>query len=293
MKFSLKKKIIIVVNPVSGAIDKLEIVAATLLFAEKENLKSILYETTGTKDVGNIKNLYNLYKPERIIVIGGDGTIRMVAEAIQNEDVILGIIPAGSANGFAVDLDLLLTLEENLKIAFLNNFMEIDIITINDKISIHLSDLGLNAELIKNYEQGEVHGKLGYFLNTITTLVDSGEPFVAKITLENEIIECVAKMIIIANAKKYGTGVVINPNGELNDGKFELVILKKIDLIIFGQIIFGNIPLDSDDVEIFSTDKATIETDSPVNFQMDGEYCGTKTKLNIEILQKQIKVAVP
>ena len=86
MKFSLKKKIIIVVNPVSGAIDKLEIVAATLLFAEKENLKSILYETTGTKDVGNIKNLYNLYKPERIIVIGGDGTIRMVAEAIQNED---------------------------------------------------------------------------------------------------------------------------------------------------------------------------------------------------------------
>lgn len=289
----MKKNVIIVVNPVSGAVDKSEIVAATLLYAEKENLESILYETSGKIDVGNIKNLYNRYKPERIIVIGGDGTIKMVAEAMEREDVILGIIPAGSANGFAVDLDLQLTLEENLEIAFLNHFMEIDIITINDKISIHLSDLGLNAELIKNYEQGAVHGKLGYILQSISTLVDSGEPFTAKITTNNDTIGCVARMIVIANAKKYGTGVVINPNGVMNDGKFELVIIKNLDLIVFGQIISGNIPLDSDDVEIISTDMATIETDSPISFQMDGEYCGITTKLDIKILHKQIKVAIP
>jgi diacylglycerol kinase (ATP) len=289
----LKKNVIIVVNPISGAIDKSEIVAATLLFAEKENLESIFYETSGAKDVENIKNLYNLYKPERIIIIGGDGTIRIVAEAIKNENVILGIIPAGSANGFAVDLDLLLTLEQNLEIAFLHHFMEVDIITINDKISIHLSDLGLNAELIKNYEQGEIRGKLGYALHTISTLVGSGEPFTVKISANNDIVQCLAIMIVIANAKKYGTGVVINPNGVMNDGKFELVILKNLDLIVFGQIISGNMPLDSDDVQIISTDSAIIEINSPVSFQMDGEYCGTEKKLDIKILHKQVKVAVP
>jgi diacylglycerol kinase family enzyme len=288
----LKKNIIIVVNPVSGAVEKKEIVDSTLLFAKNENLESILYETLGTKDVENIKNLYNIHKPERIIIIGGDGTIRMVAEAIAKEDVILGIIPAGSANGFALDLDLQLTLEKNLEVAFLHQFMEVDIITINGKISIHLSDLGLNAELIKNYEQGEIHGKWGYALNTITTLFDSGEPFTAKVKANNETFGYVARMIVIANAKKYGTGVVINPNGVMNDGKFELVILKNFDLIIFGQIISGNMPSDPDDVEIISTDKATIELDAPVSFQIDGEYCGTQTKLDIKILHKQLKVAV-
>jgi diacylglycerol kinase family enzyme len=288
----LKKNIIIVVNPVSGALEKKEIVDSTLLFAKNENLESILYETSGTKDVENIKNLYNIHKPERIIIIGGDGTIRMVAEAIAKEDVILGIIPAGSANGFALDLDLQLTLEKNLEVAFLHQFMEVDIITINGKISIHLSDLGLNAELIKNYEQGEIHGKWGYALNTITTLFDSGEPFTAKVKANNETFGYVARMIVIANAKKYGTGVVINPNGVMNDGKFELVILKNFDLIIFGQIISGNMPSDPDDVEIISTDKATIELDAPVSFQIDGEYCGTETKLDIKILHKQLKVAV-
>lgn len=288
----MKKNIIIVVNPVSGAVEKKEIVDSTLLFAKNENLESILYETLGTKDVENIKNLYNIHKPERIIIIGGDGTIRMVAEAIAKEDVILGIIPAGSANGFALDLDLQLTLEKNLEVAFLHQFMEVDIITINDKISIHLSDLGLNAELIKNYEQGEIHGKWGYALNTITTLFDSGEPFTAKVKANNETFGYVAIMIVIANAKKYGTGVVINPNGVMNDGKFELVILKNFDLILFGQIISGNMPSDPDDVEIISTDKATIELDAPVSFQIDGEYCGTETKLDIKILHKQLKVAV-
>jgi len=288
----LKKKIIIVVNPVSGAVEKKEIVDSTLLFAKNENLESILYETLGTKDVENIKNLYNIHKPERIIIIGGDGTIRMVAEAIAKEDVILGIIPAGSANGFALDLDLQLTLEKNLEVAFLHQFMEVDIVTISGKISIHLSDLGLNAELIKNYEQGEIHGKWGYALNTITTLFDSGEPFTAKVKANNETFGYVARMIVIANAKKYGTGVVINPNGVMNDGKFELVILKNFDLIIFGQIISGNMPSDPDDVEIISADKATIELNAPVSFQIDGEYCGTETKLDIKILHKQLKVAV-
>lgn len=288
----MKKNIIIVVNPVSGAVEKKEIVDSTLLFAKNENLESILYETSGKKDIENIKNLYNIHKPERIIIIGGDGTIRMVAEAIAKEDVILGIIPAGSANGFALDLDLQLTLEKNLEVAFLHQFMEVDIITINGKISIHLSDLGLNAELIKNYEQGEIHGKWGYALNTITTLFDSGEPFTAKIKANNETFGYVARMIVIANAKKYGTGVVINPNGVMNDGKFELVILKNFDLILFGQIISGNMPSDPEDVEIISTDKATIELDAPVSFQIDGEYCGTETKLDIKILHKQLKVAV-
>jgi len=52
-------------------------------------------------------------------------------------------------------------------------------------------------------------------------------------------------------------------------------------------------PVDSNDVEIISTDAATIETSVPVHFQIDGEYVGEESVLDIKILHKQMKVAIP
>jgi len=178
-------------------------------------------------------------------------------------------------------------------VAFHNHFMELDMISINGKKSIHLSDLGLNAQLVKNYENGATRGKLGYALQVITTLTELDEPFSATIEANNETIECVARMIVIANSQKYGTGVTINPDGVMNDGKFEIVILKNLDLMVFGKIITGNIPVNSEDVAIISTNKAKITAASPVSFQIDGEYIGEETFLNIVILPAQMKVAIP
>lgn len=288
-----KKKYILVVNPISGDVDKTEILSKTLAFAEEYNVEIIVYETSGDNDDTAVKTLYNLHKPERILIAGGDGTIKMVGEALEKQDVIFGIIPAGSANGLSVDLNLPSTIEENLSVSFHNHFMEMDMISINGKKSIHLSDLGLNAELVKNYENGSTRGKLGYALQVITTLTELEEPFSAKIEVNSETIECVARMIVIANSQKYGTGVTINPDGVMNDGKFEIVILKNLDLLVFGKIITGNIPVNSEDVEIISTDKATITTALPVSFQIDGEYIGEETLLEIKILPAQMKVAIP
>ena len=289
----MKNNSILVVNPISGGVDKSELVDAVKLFADTENINLIIYHTSGDSDQDNLKELYVTYQPERIIVAGGDGTIKMVAEALENDDVIIGILPAGSANGLAVDLNLPTTIEENLPIAFHNQYMEMDMISINGKKSIHLSDLGVNAEMIRNYENSSIRGKLGYVLQSVNTLIELGDPFFATITGDFPTVECEARMIVIANSQKYGTGVSINPNGIMDDGKFELVILKNMDLVVLGRIITGNMPLDSDDVEIISTDRAVITTSIPVSFQIDGEYCGKETKLDIEILHKQMKVAIP
>ena len=163
----MEKNVIMVVNPISGAIDKTELINATKRFAKNVKCKLYIYKTSGQNDIPNIKALYDTHNPERIIIAGGDGTIKMVAEAIEKENVILGILPAGSSNGLATDLDLPETLEENLSIAFLNDYFEIDVIEINNEKSMHLSDLGLNAELIKNYEKSLVRGKWGICFTNI------------------------------------------------------------------------------------------------------------------------------
>lgn len=290
---SSQKKYILVVNPISGDVDKAEIIEIATAFAESENVDLIIYETNGKSDESAIQKLQEENDATRIIVVGGDGTIKMVAEAVQNHDVILGIVPGGSANGLSVDLDLPDEIEENLKIAFHNSYMEMDMISINGKKSLHLSDIGINAELVKNYENSNVRGKLGYALQAINTLTGLKEPFHAKIETKGRTVETEARMVVIANSQKYGTGVTINPDGVMNDGKFEIVIIKNLDLIVFGKILSGNMPIESGDVEIISTDKATITTNVPVSFQIDGEYCDEVTKLEIEILPGQMKVAIP
>ncbi|WP_445453947.1 diacylglycerol/lipid kinase family protein [Flavobacterium sp. 25HG05S-40] len=287
------KKYILVLNPISGDIDKTEILAKTLAFAEEHQVEIIVYETSGKDDKTAIRDLYEKHQPERILIAGGDGTIKIVGEALEKEHVIFGILPAGSANGLSVDLNLPTTIEDNLAVAFHNHFMEMDMISINGRKSLHLSDLGLNAQLVKNYESGSTRGKMGYALQIITTLTELEEPFAAIIHANNETIECVARMIVIANSQKYGTGVTINPEGKMNDGKFELIILKNLDLMVFGKIITGNIPVNTEDVEIISTDKATIITKNPVSFQIDGEYIGEESQLQIVILPAQMKVAIP
>lgn len=289
----MKKNILFVVNPISGDRDKSDVIEAVQEFAAAHHFDLEVYETTGKNDQKEIQNIYNQYHPERIIVAGGDGTIKMVAEAMEQSDVIIGILPAGSANGLSVDLNLPDTLEENLKIAFLHHYIEMDMISINGKKSIHLSDIGVNANLVKNYEESNLRGLWGYALQAYSALKESEEPFVATISANNETVEHTARMIVIANSQKYGTGVIINPNGAMNDGKFELVILKSLDLLLIGKIITGNMPIDSDDIVIISTDKAMIKTDYPVNFQIDGEYCGAQSSLEIHILHKQMKIAIP
>ncbi|WP_369752493.1 diacylglycerol kinase family protein [Flavobacterium sp. WC2409] len=289
----MKKNIVMITNPVSGGIDKSEFIEATALYAAKENLNFVLYETTGDADSKKIKEIYNIFKPERIIVAGGDGTIKLAVEALENAEVIFGILPAGSANGLATDLNLPKTLEENLTICFHNDYVEIDIVVINGKKSLHLSDLGLNASLIKNYENNALHGKWGYALQAFNTLIDREDPFNATIEANGKKFDCLAQMIVVANSQKYGTGVTINPNGLMNDGKFELVIIKNLDLLVFGKIITGNLPLDTEDIEIISTDKAIIKTDRPVSFQIDGEYYGLETELNISISAQKMRVAIP
>lgn len=289
-----RKKYLLVVNPISGGNDKTEMTDAVTQYADNEGVEIIIYETTGEGDQQKLRQLYDDHQPARVLVAGGDGTIKMVGEAMENHDVIIGVLPAGSANGLSVDLNLPKELEQNIEIAFHGNDMAMDMVSINGKKSLHLSDIGVNAELIRNYEQSSIRGKLGYFLQAFNTLTSLEEPFHVTVRANGTTTETEARMVVIANTNRYGTGVTINPVGKMDDGKFEIVILKNLELMVIGKILAGKIPVDSnEDVEIISTDEALITTSFPVCFQIDGEFCGEENRLEVKILHRQMRVAVP
>jgi YegS/Rv2252/BmrU family lipid kinase len=289
-----KRIYLFIVNPISGNVDKTELMQDVMAFATKYSIEIIPYLTVGNpSDENAITALYKKFQPGRVIIAGGDGTIKQVAEILQNENATFGILPVGSANGLSVDLNLPKQLKDNFYIAFLHNPIAMDMISINGKICLHLSDLGLNARLVKNYEASSTRGKVGYAMQILTTINEEDEPFSVSINANNTTYHSQARMVVVANSQKYGTGIAINPNGRVNDGVFEIVVLKTLDLITLTKILTGNMDIIEDEIVIIPTTHATITTNEPTSFQIDGEYNGELSLLNVKMLENKFNVAVP
>lgn len=281
------------VNPISGAIEKTDLIEQVRNHLKKIEASLFIYLTTGNDDCASIEKRIKELKPCRIIVAGGDGTIKMVTEALKGEEIPLGIIPAGSANGLAINLNLPANVNEQLDIAFGDSFRKMDIINIDGELCLHMSDFGLNAELIKKYENSNMRGKLGYLLQSIPTLVQSDYPFEFKIETNKTTYNTEGILLAIANAKSYGTGATVNPQGKIDDGLFEILIFKNFDFIEILKTLRNEVVLDPDFVEIISTQKATISCSSPVAFQIDGEYMGEKNKIEVSFSPHILLLAAP
>jgi len=292
---SAKNKILLIVNPISGNLKKTELTDLIKSELKDRGKNLIIYETNGKDDIQRIDDLINKETPERILIAGGDGTIQLVAEVLKEHDHLpIGIIPAGSANGFAVNLNLPSDRIEQLEIALSNDLLRTDTLLINDKICLHIADLGINAELIKNYKKSKLHGKLGYFLQSIPTLLNSEYPFDFELEINKKFYKKEGILLAIANASKFGTGANINPKGKIYDGKFEVLIFKNLNIIeIFKSLYSEEVDFDSEFVEDVSTTSVKITSKTPVALQIDGEFIGEVTEVIAKVSPIKLLIAVP
>ncbi|MDT0643251.1 diacylglycerol kinase family protein [Zunongwangia sp. F363] len=287
------KEILLIVNPISGDIDKQNMVDELKVILQDSGAELFIYHTKGEKDLQNIRKIVEEREPWRIIAAGGDGTIKMVAEATKKYDIPIGIIPSGSANAMALNLNIPETLEEQIEVALGNNFLDIDLIFLNDEIGLHMSDLGINAELIRNYEESSFRGKFGYLLQTIPTLIQSKYPYTFTIETEGKKITEEGILLAFANAKKYGTGANVNPSGALDDGIMEILIFRDFDFVEMLKTLRNETNLSQDFVKVIPVKNAVVSCPKPVAFQIDGEYRGEATKVSVNILPEKAKIAVP
>ncbi|WP_029033855.1 diacylglycerol/lipid kinase family protein [Salinimicrobium terrae] len=286
-------RVLMVVNPISGGIDKSDIIEEVKKQVKEKDLDLEIYYTNGKDDKEALFSQIESYAPHRILSVGGDGTIKLIAELLKDDSVPIGIFPAGSANGLAENLNLHGSDDYLTGIALGGNFKKLDSILINNELCLHISDIGLNAELIKNYQDGNIRGKLGYILNSIPTLIKSDFPFQFDIEVDGKKISRSAVLLAIANAKKYGTGANINPNGRYDDGKFEILIFKEFNIPQILKTFRENVELDEDFIEIISAKEARICSEKNIPFQIDGEYRGDIHDVTARISPVKIKIAVP
>ena len=243
-------------------------------------------------DLKEIRNKIATVKPENVIAVGGDGTVTMLANILAGKNIPLGILPGGSANGMAKELGIPEAPADALNIIRKGFIKNLDLIQINENFCLHMSDLGLNARLIKYFDEGKLRGKLGYGKVIIRTLWHHEKMYVTVRTGETEV-KRVAYMVVFANARMYGTGAVINPEGKPDDGMFEVIIVRKLSVIALLKMLFRPGMFNPKHIEILSCTSAGITTTKNIHFQVDGEYIGKVNKVRAVIQPGIIKMILP
>ena len=288
------KPILFIVNPIAGNLNKDQLIIEVKKNIAKKGSECELYKTCGNEDAAKISYLISKITPSQVIVAGGDGTMKMVAEILADFDLPLGIIPAGSANGLAFNLGLtILPLSRQIEIALGDNFKKIDVLDINGEYCLHMSDFGVNAELIKNYHYSGIRGKFGYILQSIPTLFKSKYPIEFEIITENTSLKKKGILLAFANFVKYGTGANINPHGKSDDGVFEIIVFKEFDILEILKTLRNEDDLDPEFAEIIPATQAKVRCNIPVAFQIDGEYIGERKEIEVKIIPKKLKIATP
>ena len=281
------------VNPVSGGGGKSDWEATIRdYFAELPHAAEV-FLLTGEDDETALEKHIAQHRPDRLVAVGGDGTVKLVAEQALASNLPIAVLPAGSANGMAKELDLPLGPTEALDVAVHGTEKAVDIIYLNGTdLCLHLSDIGLNAQLVRHAQSNNWRGMLGYARAAFWSLLRRRLMRV-RIQADNEQVERAAFMVVLANARVYGTGATINPEGDVSDGKFEVVVLHRLVGRELLKMFWRFRPFDPAAVEIFCTTSVNLEIKRPVDFQVDGEYRGKTTHVDAEIRAGALRVLVP
>ncbi|MET0463780.1 MAG: YegS/Rv2252/BmrU family lipid kinase [Chitinophagaceae bacterium] len=286
-----KNSLLFIVNPGSGKSNtdwKEEI----LQFFEGRSEEIEIFELPDSCEPSVIKDKISASNANRIIAVGGDGTVKLIAGFLVNTDKELGILPAGSANGLAKELGIPVKPQEAIEYCLSPNTQQIHLVKINDELCIHLADIGFNAFLVKTFEQQKGRGMWGY-IKAALKIIWRHPHMDIKIHSDGKEITQRAAMVVVANATRYGSGAVINPLGRLDDDQFEIIVVKKISFAEIFKMMVTHRPYDHDKTEVFQTTRMEIGSRRRVHFQIDGEYLGKTDRVQASILKKALRVIMP
>ncbi|MCC9137995.1 diacylglycerol/lipid kinase family protein [Pontibacter silvestris] len=289
------RHILFVINPIAGDIDKEELEEDIEDICLEHGIEYEIYKTTGDRDKEIIKERIQQRQYDAVYAIGGDGTVSIVASLLIGSALPLGIIPLGSGNGLSKDLGIPQDTEEALRMIYSHTIKSIDTLEINGHISIHLSDLGFNALVVKNFCEGGRRGPGAYAWIAMQEYLGY-EPKSYKIETDNDTFEGKAFMVTIANANAFGSNANINPNGVINDGQFEICLIEPFPKAA-GIGILYKLYTDSIDDSVYSRrlscKRATIYNLDNEVVHVDGEPVQMEQRIDVQMHTQSLNVVLP
>ena len=163
---------------------------------------------------------------DAIIAVGGDGTVNEVATALIGSDIPLGIIPTGSGNGFARHLGISTLLPKAIATIGRGTAARVDTMRIGDIPYLSVAGIGFDASVSIAFSSEPRRG-LASYLKVVLQHLPTYKPQHYELIVDGVPMEREAFLITFANAAQYGNNVHIAPQAEIDDGYFDLCILKR------------------------------------------------------------------
>jgi YegS/Rv2252/BmrU family lipid kinase len=239
-----------------------------------------------------------------ILAMGGDGTFQALVNAACGSEVVLGILPAGGGNDFAVGLGLPDSPVAAAEVILRGYSKRVDLArarTADGNVRLYLGGggVGIDAEAARHASGVFRHlpGRSRYVASALRALWGYHSIGVRLDFPGSDLPPIEAKSLLAAvlNTPTYGSGIRIAPDALLDDGFLDAVLVEELNLM---QVL-GILPrvLKSGELHTVRIKRARarsvrLTTDRPCIFHGDGEILGP-TPVEIEVVPQSLQVLVP
>jgi diacylglycerol kinase (ATP) len=290
----------VIINPISGTGGHPEAARRRVEQARAAiDRARIAGQVLVTERAGHARELVRRVLADGISTVaawGGDGTVNEVASELAFQPATLAIIPSGSGNGLARELEIPFDPDRAIDIAISGRDRVIDAGELNGHLFFNVAGIGLDARVAHRFAVDGVLRRgfrrylaisaselLAYRADEYTVVAD-GEPLRDRTLL-----------IAIANARQYGNGALIAPQARLDDGLLDVVMVRhrsalralvQVPWVFAGRI--GRLP----GVSMRTATSIQITSAHPVVYHVDGEPFVGGASLSARVRPGALRVRV-
>jgi diacylglycerol kinase (ATP) len=232
-----------------------------------------------------------------VFVWGGDGTVQRCIDAVAGTDTAVAILPAGTANLLASNLNVKPDLTEAVMVGLHGDRRRLDTGSVNGERFAVMAGAGFDARMIADADRGikDRLGRAAYVITGIKNLrarrvkatikVDGNRFYTGKVSC-----------VLAANVGKILGGVEAFPQAEPDDGRLELGVVTARNPVqwarTFTELALGHAE-QSPFAEVTQGKKFRIRFDRKVVFELDGGARPASKTLRISVHPKSVTVCVP
>ncbi|MCA4133155.1 diacylglycerol kinase family protein [Arthrobacter sp. M4] len=300
------QKVAVILNPVKNRADEArQEITRACVQAGWEAPK--FFETTA-EDPGHGQSKAALdYGADLVLVCGGDGTVRAVAGTLVRTDVALGLVPLGTGNLLARNIDLDVNgLAECVHTALFGHQRYID--TARMKVSnsltgesaehtfLVIAGMGMDAEVVSdtNDDLKRTVGWLAYTEAGVRHLPGRRKKVSISLNDEPEQVRKI-RTVLFANCGLIPGGLDFIPEAMIDDGVLDVVVMSPRSAIgwvaMYAKVIFKHkrsLPV----MNFYRSGKVVIKSNEPMATQVDGDPAGEATTVTVQVQPKSLLVRV-
>lgn len=234
---------------------------------------------------------------DTILVAGGDGTVNTVGRALVGSPVSLGVIPAGSGNGFARHFGIPLVPANAVKALAKALVKKIDVGVVNDRPFFVTCSMAWDAAIAKGFAQSHMRGVLPYIFAGVNEFLEyQPQDMHVQVDGKEKIDLRRALVFTIANMTQYGGGAKIAPQAQPDDGYLELVAALHQDVprlfANLGKLFDGSLH-ELPEVLTKRFKELVVTRAKPSQIQIDGDLADASEKICIKVIPSALNVLVP